>query len=98
MKFPSRKRDKRYHSNYIFRCGCVIIRRSRTAISVEILRAALEGAKKTHIVYSANLNFEVVNKYLALLKEKGLIEQNDNIYITTEKGKEFQEIARELGL
>jgi predicted transcriptional regulator len=76
----------------------VIIRRSRTAISVEILRAALEGAKKTHIVYRANLNFEVVNRYLTLLKDKGLIEQKGNMYLTTEKGKEFQEIAKELGL
>ncbi|SFM23385.1 winged helix-turn-helix domain-containing protein [Methanolobus profundi] len=76
----------------------VIIRRSRTAISVEILRAALEGAKKTHIVYRANLNFEVVNRYLSLLKEKGLIEQKGNLYVTTDKGKEFQEIAKELGL
>nr|WP_321498635.1 winged helix-turn-helix domain-containing protein [uncultured Methanolobus sp.] len=76
----------------------VIIRRSRTAISVEILRAALEGAKKTHIVYRANLNFEVVNRYLSLLQENGLIEQRGNMYVTTDKGKEFQEIAKELGL
>lgn len=79
--------------------GCdTIKRRSKTAISVEILRAALEGAKKTHIVYGANINFEVANRYLSLLKEKGLIEQKGNIYVTTEKGKEFQEIAKELGL
>ncbi|MBP1909053.1 winged helix-turn-helix domain-containing protein [Methanolobus bombayensis] len=78
--------------------GCDNIRRSKTAISVEILRAALEGAKKTHIVYRANLNFEVVNRYLSLLKENGLIEQKGNMYVTTDKGKEFQEIAKELGL
>ncbi|WP_340820837.1 winged helix-turn-helix domain-containing protein [Methanolobus sp. WCC4] len=79
--------------------GCDnIIRRSKTAISVEILRAALGGAKKTHIVYQANLNFEVVNRYLSYLSERGLIEQKDNIYVTTNKGKEFQEIAKELGL
>ncbi len=65
---------------------------------MEILRAALEGAKKTHIVYRANLNFETVNRYLTLLKEKDLIEQKGNLYVTTEKGKEFQEIAKELGL
>ena len=65
---------------------------------MEILRAALEGAKKTHIVYRANLNFEVVNRYLSLLKENGLIEQKGNMYVTTDKGKEFQEIAKELGL
>ena len=58
----------------------------------------MEGAKKTHIVYRANLNFEVVNRYLTMLEEKGLIEKQDSLYVTTEKGKEFQEIAQELGL
>ncbi|WP_407357266.1 winged helix-turn-helix domain-containing protein [Methanolobus sp. WCC5] len=74
------------------------MRRSRTAISVEILKAALEGAKKTHIVYNANLNFDMVNRYLTMLEEKGLIEHKGNLYVTTAKGKEFQEIAEELGL
>ena len=76
----------------------VIMRRSRTAISVEILKAAMEGAKKTHIVYSANLNFDMVNRYLVMLEEKGLIEHKGNMYVTTTKGKEFQIIANELGL
>jgi predicted transcriptional regulator len=75
-----------------------IMRRSRTAISVEILKAAMEGARKTHIVYSANLNFDMVNRYLVMLEEKGLIEHKGNIYLTTTKGKEFQIIANELGL
>lgn len=74
------------------------MRRSRTAISVEILKAAMEGAKKTHIVYSANLNFDMVNRYLVMLEEKGLIEHKGNMYVTTTKGKEFQVIANELGL
>jgi len=65
---------------------------------VEILKAALEGAKKTHIVYHANLNFEVINKYLTLLQDKELIEKRDNIYVTTEKGKQFQELVKELEL
>jgi predicted transcriptional regulator len=74
------------------------MRRSRTAISVEILKAAMDGAKKTHIVYSANLNFDMVNRYLVMLEEKGLIEHKGNIYLTTAKGNEFQVIANELGL
>ena len=78
--------------------GSDTIRRSRTAISVEILKTALEGAKKTHIVYGANLNFEVINRYLALLQDKKLIEKKEDLYITTEKGKEFQELVMELGL
>lgn len=65
---------------------------------MEILKAALEGAKKTHIVYRANLNFDVINRYLVLLQDRGLIVKRDNLYVTTEKGKEFQELVRELGL
>jgi predicted transcriptional regulator len=82
----------------IIRYGCDVIRRSKTAISVEILNVALEGAKKTHIVYRANLNFEVINRYLALLQDKGLINKIENLYITTEKGKEFYNLVTELGL
>ena len=79
--------------------GCGIIkRRSRIDISEEILSAALDGAKKTHIVYSANLNFDIINKYLDMLEEKGLIVKDGELYITTDKGKKFQEKARELKL
>ena len=78
--------------------GMVIMRRSRTAISVEILKAAMEGARKTHIVYNANLNFDMANRYLVMLEDKGLIEHKGNMYITTTKGKEFRVIAKELGL
>ncbi|WP_292487005.1 winged helix-turn-helix domain-containing protein [Methanohalobium sp.] len=67
-------------------------------ISEEILNAAIEGAKKTHLVYSANLNFDIINKYLDMLEEKGLIEKEGNLYVTTEKGKKFQELARDLKL
>lgn len=74
------------------------MRRSRTAISVEILKAAMEGARKTHIVYNANLNFDMANRYLVMLEDKGLIEHKGNMYITTTKGKEFRVIAKELGL
>jgi predicted transcriptional regulator len=35
-------------------------RRSNIEISADILKVALHGAKKSHIVYRANLNFEVV--------------------------------------
>lgn len=73
-----------------------IIRRSRTAICMEILRVSMGGARKTHIVYNANLNFDVVNRYLVALQEKGLIELRGNLYVTTEKGKEFQRIAKDL--
>ena len=66
-------------------------RRGRLEIIADILSVAMEEAKKTEIVYRANLNFERAGKYLPYLEEKGLIE-NENMgreYKTTEKGREF---------
>ena len=60
-------------------------------IMADILRAASSGAKKTWIVYRANLNFNIFNKYLSQLTENGLlmIRRGSVIYETTEKGLEF---------
>ena len=66
-------------------------RRGRLEIIADILSVAMEEAKKTEIVYRANLNFKRAGKYLLYLEEKGLIE-NGNMgreYKTTEKGREF---------
>ena len=84
--------------NYITKTGRGIIRRSRIDISAEILRVATKGANKTQIVYGTNLNFEVAKKYLEMLQERGLIKQDGDLYLTTIKGKEFQELAKELKL
>ena len=83
----------------IYRGGGVSIkRRSRTDIAVDILRVAMNGAKKTHIVYEVNLNFNIAQKYLEMLREKELIRQENGLFITTDKGKVFQEMAKELKL
>lgn len=85
-------------TNCINKTGREIIRRSRIDISAEILKVATKGANKTQIVYGTNLNFEVAKRYLEMLQGKGLIEQDGDIYLTTIKGKEFQELAKELKL
>ncbi|MCK4732744.1 MAG: winged helix-turn-helix domain-containing protein [Methanophagales archaeon] len=64
-------------------------RRGSIAIIVDILSVAGEKAKKTQIVYKANLNFRMVGEYLPHLVDKGLIENTDGEYKTTEKGEEF---------
>jgi len=64
-------------------------RRNKLEIMVDILSVAIEGAKKTEIVYKANLNFKRAGKYISLLEEKGFIECNGWGFKTTEKGKEF---------
>ncbi len=57
-------------------------------ICCDILKVAESGARKTRLVYGANLNFRIVNKYLEALIEAGHIEYNEDlkIYFTTDKG------------
>jgi predicted transcriptional regulator len=78
--------------------GVDIKRRSRNDIAADILRVSMNGAKKTHIVYEVNLNFNMVQKYLEMLSEKELIRQENGLFTTTNKGKVFQEIAKGLEL
>ena len=60
------------------------MRRSKTDIAVDILRVAMNGAKKTQIVYEANLNFNITRKYLEMLNDKELIRHEDGLFITTD--------------
>ena len=58
-------------------------------ISADLLYVAKNGAKKTHLVYKANLNFVLVQKYLARLTENGLLESMNGRFFTTDKGSRF---------
>lgn len=66
-------------------------RRNNVDIMVDILRVSVGGAKKTWIVYKANLNFKIVKQYLSELMEKDLLAVNGDsgLYVTTDKGLEF---------
>ena len=74
-----------------------IKRRDRHDIVVEILRTAVEGRIKTHIMYKAKLSYAQLNEYLPLLVEKGFLENTSikrkkvikKVYKTTEKGQRF---------
>ncbi|MGD2142162.1 MAG: winged helix-turn-helix domain-containing protein [Candidatus Bathyarchaeota archaeon] len=69
------------------------MRRNDLDICADILNVANKGAKKTHIVYKANLNFELVKGYLKRLMDSGfLVNYNDEgIYTTTQRGRNFLE-------
>nr|WP_209683037.1 winged helix-turn-helix domain-containing protein [Methanohalophilus levihalophilus] len=82
----------------MFRGVVAIKRRNRIDISADILETAKNGANKTQIVYNTNLNFSIAKKYLEMLEEKELIRQEGNLYITTEKGKTFHDLAMLLKL
>ncbi len=67
-------------------------RRNNIEIYSEILRIAKDGARKSHIVYRANLNSKVVEKYLDSLKSSGLItgpRADRRLFSTTEKGLKY---------
>ena len=67
-------------------------RRSNYEIVADILRIAKKGARKTRIVYGANLNFKMLQEYMVRLEKAGLVasSQNDGGLVeTTEKGREY---------
>ena len=69
-------------------------RRDSVKLVVDMLVVALEGAKKTEIVYKANLNFKQAQKYLGFLLSKGLMAVESSsgkrkVYRTTERGRTF---------
>jgi len=63
-------------------------RRNDMEICHDILKVTQGGARKTRIVYRANLNFKIVKKYLQRLLEGDLIEYREDVsrYFTTERG------------
>ena len=74
-------------------------RRGHLEIMAKILEiVSHEGASKTSIVYKANLNFTLVQRYLDHLVGKGMIEQSDgrgmSSYRLTPKGREALLAAR----
>jgi len=64
--------------------------RSHLQILVDILSLINEGAKRTHIMYGANLSFKLLNKYLSEILNAGLAHlRDDGLYEITEKGLIF---------
>ena len=73
------------------------MRRSKLDIYADILKVARDGAKKTQIVYKANLNFKIIKEYLSILMLKGLVDNSDQDFITTKQGTIFLENYQKLG-
>ena len=70
-------------------------KRSDNLIISQILDICESGARKTRIVYQANLNSTTVNRYLECLIETGMIEQSNcgasHLFKTTVKGTELKD-------
>lgn len=72
--------------------------RSRTDIIAMILQAAMHGATKTRLMYSAYLSYGQVQEYLAFLKERKLIsfQEESSEYKLTEQGLKFLRVYDEI--
>ncbi len=64
----------------------MVQKRCREEIISQILEICCLSARKTAIVYKANLNFRVVNPYIEMLSRNGLIEVDEGSYKITSRG------------
>ena len=58
-------------------------------IIAAILKIATPSAKKTHIMYGANLSYKLLNSYIDHLTKEGSLAIQDDSYFITDKGKLF---------
>jgi predicted transcriptional regulator len=72
--------------------------RSRTDIIAMILQAAMNGATKTRLMYSAYLSYAQVQEYLAFLTDRKLItfEEGSQEYKLSEQGLRFLRVYDEI--
>jgi predicted transcriptional regulator len=69
-------------------------RRARHDIIMEILKSAVNGSKKTTIMYKASLSFEQLEQYLNALEKAGFLTEESGVWKTTEKGHHVIEACR----
>jgi len=66
--------------------------RTKLQIVADILEISRQGAKKTHIMYKANLSYRLLCKYLAEILDCGLMQvDREDYYVVASKGEEFLE-------
>jgi len=64
--------------------------RDRLQIIADILLITSRRAKKTQIMYQANLSYKLLCRYLSEVLDAGLVSfENEDCYVLTAKGKEF---------
>ena len=55
----------------------------------DILSTVEDGARKTHVMYQANLSYALLRRYLGELVDVGLVHQVGSKYLLTERGEMF---------
>ena len=64
--------------------------RDRLQIIADILSVVRDGAKKTHVMYQANLSYALLSRYLGEVLESGLVcLDSEDCYRLTERGESF---------
>jgi predicted transcriptional regulator len=71
--------------------------RDRLDIIADMLLVASRNAKKTQIMYQANLSYKVLQRYMAEIIKASLIsfESEKQHYVLTPKGREFLNFYKE---
>lgn len=71
--------------------------RRKLDIIADMLSVASRGAKKTKIMYGANLSYRLLTKYLVEVRRAYLVsfERGKRCYVLTSKGKQFLELYKE---
>jgi predicted transcriptional regulator len=71
-------------------------RRDRHDILVDILKSATGGMKRTNLMHKAKLSYTQLKLYMYVLSENGLLESNEGIVKTTNKGAQFVKVCEYL--
>jgi predicted transcriptional regulator len=71
--------------------------RNRLDIIADILQVVSQNAKKTQIMFQANLSYKVLQRYLGDIISASLIsfETAEQCYVLTQKGQEFLEAYKD---
>ena len=71
--------------------------RRKLDIIADMLLVASNGAKKTQIMYQANLSYRLLQKYLQEVKKAYLLnfERKERRYVLTSRGHQFLEVYKE---
>jgi len=71
--------------------------RTRYDIIADMLTVASGRAKKTQIMYQANLSYRLLTKYLNEIRKSSLVsyERKERCYVLTDKGRAFLEAYKE---
>jgi predicted transcriptional regulator len=71
--------------------------RKKLDIIADMLTVASSGAKKTQIMYQANLSHRLLKKYLEVIGKAYLLsfKRKERNYVLTPKGKQFLEVYKE---